>query len=134
MHHIHTLVNLLFCKFHNKDGILCHKSHKHHQTDLEIDVVFKSAQPYAGIGTHTCNRERQNHGQRHRPALVKSRQEKEHEQQRQSEHKAGLARLMFLLVRQSRPLHCDILWQMLTHNLLESGHCLTGAVALSRFS
>ena len=129
-----SLVGLLLGEFHYKDGVLCDESDKHHKSDLEIDVVFESANPYPKICAYPGNRQRQNHRQWHRPTLIQGRQEEKDEKENESEHEPGVAAFMFLLVGKAAPFHSNIVGQMLLHDSFESVHCLSRAISMGSLS
>ncbi len=57
------------------------------------------------------------------------REEQEHEQERQREHEAGIAAVVFLLIGKTGPVHADVLRQMLLDDFFEAVHGLPGAVS-----
>ncbi len=95
---IDTFVDFLFGEFDDEDGVFGHEAYKHYQSDLEIDVVFQSADPDSQIGSHSGYREGEYDGERNRPAFILGGKEEEDEEQGESEHKACVAAFVAFLI------------------------------------
>ena len=122
--HVAAFLNLFLGKFHDQDGVLGHQAHEHHQSDLEIDIVFQPAYPDTQVGADTGHGQRQDDGHRHRPAFVLRREEQEDEQEGQRQYQAGLPADMLFLVGKAAPLDADRRGQVLSDELFQYAHRL----------
>ena len=122
-----TAVHLVLGEFNNQDGILGSQTDEHYQADLEIGVVLQSTDRNTGISTQYSDGQRDEHSDRHAPALVQSSQEEEDEEEYQSQDKSGLSPGLFFLIRQATPFYPDIVGQVVASNTLQQFHHLSGA-------
>ena len=115
-------------------AFFCYETNQHHESDLEVDIVFEPANPYAEVCAQSCHRQRENYGYRHSPTLVERRKEKKYEEQGESQHKCRIAAFFFLLIRKTAPLESNVFGQMLGCDFFQSVHGLSGAVSRGRLA
>ena len=77
-----------------------------------------------------ARRHSQQHGERHAPALVKSCQAEEYEDNRKGQDLAGGTGGLFLLAGLTGPFNSETAAGLLLHHFLHGSHGLTGAVTL----
>ena len=130
LYQVASLIHLHFGELHNQDGVLRRQSHQHDQPYLEIDIVLQSTDRHSQVSAQCRHRQREQHGDGHRPTLILRRKEKEHEQEHQRQHKPRLPSGFLLLIRESTPLQTDVVRQVTLGNLFHLLHRLPGAVAL----
>ena len=85
-------------EIHKKDCIFGRETDERDQPDLEIDVVGHPPKPDRGQGSEDAERHGQDHGKRHRPALVLRGEHQKHHQQAEGErHDRLVSDLAFLV-------------------------------------
>ena len=90
-------------KFHDQNGVLGRQADQHQQTDLEVDVVGRAPEPKRNEGAQYGVGNRQHHGNRKRPALVKSSQNQEDDDQTEKDSRRRGSSDSFLVPRLTGP-------------------------------
>src|SRR5215813_1612056 len=86
-------------KLDDENCILAGKSHQHHQTDLNEDVVVTARKPNTKESSEDADRNDQDDRQGKSPALIEGSQNEEHKQDCQWEDDSRGAALIGLLIR-----------------------------------
>ena len=98
-------------EFDDQDRVLGRQADQHDEADLRIDVHLHAAQPDGEQRAEQSGWHRQNHHERHRPALVLRGQDQEHEDDGECEDQNGDRACLQLLVGDARPFEAEVVRQ-----------------------
>ena len=86
------------CEFHDQDGVLGRQADQRDDADLGIDVIGIAANPDGEQRSEQTERQRQQDGERYRPALVQGGQKQEDQHGGETEDEALVTLRLFFLV------------------------------------
>ncbi len=102
-HDVSPGVTLLHRELDDQDGVLRGQRDQHDNADLGVDVVVEAEELQSRHRPEQADDDRQQGGNRYRPALVEADEKEVGEDDREPEDGAGLSRRRLLLQRRSCP-------------------------------